>query len=366
MNTKEYFIQSHANGVHTFILNHIFRFEFGGEIDQLTLAYETYGTLSPQKDNVILIHHALSTNSHVASHTKNPAPGWWESMIGPGRPIDTNKFFVICINNLGSCFGSSGPASSDPRTKKPYRNTFPIVTMRDIVKAQYLLTSYLGIEHLYAIIGNSMGGMLSLTWAIDWPDSVARLISISSCYKAYPANIANRAIQREIIQLDPAFKKGRYEKNPSLGLKIARKLGHFTYRNAETLNQKFLDDSKCDPDKPAEIENYLEYNANKFVSYFDANSYLYLLQAMDLFDATRPYGDVQSAFSRIQASALVVSVDSDILFTPKQQEDLYAALKLSDVTTDFIQHHSSYGHDTFLVETDRIGKYIQNFLESLP
>ena len=351
-----------ADGKNKFILKEDFSFQMGGVINPLELVYETYGSLNADRDNVILIHHALSTNSHVASHPKNTAPGWWQAMVGSGCAIDTDQYFAICINNLGSCFGSSGPASINPKTNQPYRVDFPTVTVEDIIKSQYILLNDLGIQRLHAVIGNSMGAMMSLSWAIHYPNSLEKLILISSCYKAYPANIANRVVQRETIKLDPAWQEGYYEKNPINGLKIARKLGHFTYRNPSHLNQKFINNEKSHPDEFCEVEDYLEYNATKFSNAFDVNAYLYQLTVMDLFDVTRGYKNKSDAFKKIAAKVLVISVDSDILFLPEQQEELYHELMNAKVNAEIIRHHSEYGHDTFLVEIDDIGGYIKNML----
>jgi homoserine O-acetyltransferase len=236
--------------------------------------------------------------------------------------------------------------------------------MNDIVHSQKILLDCLKIKNFHAIIGNSVGAMLSLIWGILYPDTMKYLVLTSSSYKAYPANIANRVVQREVIQLDPEYQNGFYETNPINGLKIARKLGHFTYRNPADLNQKFLNNHKIAPNMPCEVENYLEYNATKFATQFDANCYLYLLTAMDLFDVTRDYEKPLEAFKKIQAKTLVISVDSDILFTPQQQAELFQCLQETGAHAHMIQHHSSYGHDTFLVETDVIGKYIVDFLST--
>lgn len=346
-----------ADGKHYFRLDQDFTFKLGGKIRPLELVYETFGTLSASKDNVILIHHALSPNSHVTATLEDSEKGWWQDMVGPGHPIDTNRYFVICINNLGSCFGSSGPASINPENNKPYRADFPIVTIEDMVRSQYLLLQALEIQTLAAVIGNSMGGMLSLVWAMHYPQTLQKLILVSSCYKAYPANIANRLIQKEIIELDPDFNHGFYDINPTRGFKIARKFGHVTYRNAKALNEKFLDDKKVSLQHTANIEHYLEYNAAKFVDKFDCNSYVYLLHAMDLFD-------VSGEFSKVSTPTLVISVNSDVLYTPEQQYELYQQLETADVDVTFIQHHSDYGHDAFLVEVDAMGKYLRAFLDA--
>lgn len=344
------------NGLKIYHSDQAFQFEMGGEIAELVLAFETYGELSSGKDNVILIHHALSTDSHVASHDKNPEPGWWEAMVGPHKPIDTGKYFVICINNLGSCYGSSGPTSINPNTSNAYQSDFPTVTIGDMLNAQKRLLSALGIDALYAVIGNSMGAMLSLQMAVMFPSLAKKILSISSCYKAYPVNIANRSIQRDIIQLDPAWKQGHYQQQPQQGFKLARKIGHISYRNATEMNERFHHDGD-------EINSYLEYNATKFISKFDANCYLSLLEAMDLFDISKGYASAEEALKRIKSEILCVSVDSDILYPPPQQIELKEKLMLAGVKTQYIEHHSQHGHDSFLVETDIFGNYIKSFLE---
>lgn len=356
----EYQILEDAKGAKNFIAKVDFKTQSGGVINPLVLTYETYGVLSPQKDNVIVVHHALSPSHHLSATSKNPEKGWWNDMVGAGRALDTDRYFIICINNVGSCFGSSGPASINPKTGKPYRAEFPTLVIEDIVNSQRLLLQELGIKTCYAMIGNSMGGMISLSWAIQYPSSVQRLLLISSCYKAYPANIANRIVQREIIQLDPEWHGGFYEKEPVRGLKIARKLGHFTYRNAIDLNRKFQSDSVSETQ--TEMENYLEYKSNQFVSQFDVNCYLTILYMMDNFDVTAIYNNKVDAFKRIQANMMVVSVNSDILFIPQQQQELVDMLIKADKEPIFIEHSSSYGHDAFLVETDVFSRYIRQCL----
>lgn len=330
-----------------------FHFESGGQIAPLTLVFETYGTLSSSKDNVILVHHALSTNSHVASHEKNPEKGWWEAVVGPGKAIDTNRFYVICINNLGSCFGSSGPASIDPNTGQIYRRHFPAITMADIVHSQYLLLKCLGIHQLYAVVGNSMGAMISLTWAILYPDSIKKLISVSSCYKAYPVSIATHQVQKEMITMDPEWRDGFYEKNPTKGFSIARKFGLLSYRNPNELNARFVDRGS--------LMEYLDYNAKKFINTFDANCYLYIFEAMDKFDVTQGYEDPVMPFRKITAQTLVISVSSDLLFPPQQQRDLYEKLKAAHVDATFVEHVSDYGHDAFYAD-QHIIRHIEQFL----
>ncbi|MCW8879420.1 MAG: homoserine O-acetyltransferase [Kangiellaceae bacterium] len=336
--------------------------EKGGELPGIELVYETWGELNTGKSNAIVIHHALSVGAHVAQSEKNPDKGWWNEMVGPGKAVDTDHYFVICINNLGSCFGSTGPTSINPQTNKPYNASFPEITIGDMVNSQKRLIEELGIESLYAIIGNSMGAMLSLIWAIEYPESVKRLMLSCSSYKAYPANIANRNIQQSAIRLDPAWNEGDYESNEKLdGFKLARKLGLYTYRNSAEWNRRF----NSHEDKTAEdgeITRYMDYNAEKFAKIFDANSYLAITTAMDSYDVTQSYASNDEAFSRIQADVVVISEQFDILFTPQQQEEMFMALKEANVSCHFISHHSQFGHDAFLVETNRFGNYIREFL----
>lgn len=325
--------------------------EQGGTIKPLELIYETFGTLSEQKDNVVLIHHALSTGPHLCSSAKNPEPGWWEAIVGPGKVVDTNRFFVICINNIGSCFGSSGPTSMNPETHKPYQADFPEVTLADMAKSHEIVLSALGIDQLYAVIGNSMGGMISLAFARLFSNKVQRLILVSSCYKAYPMNIALHRIQQQIIQLDPGWKAGHYDQQPIAGLKISRKLGYLHYRSHEELNARFQETEA--------LESYLDYNAQKHAENFDANTYLYLTNAMDSFDATKMQ---EGSLDAVTAKTLVISVDSDVLFEPFQQQALADLLKASGTPTTLINHQSDRGHDAFYNDPT-IGHYIQQHLK---
>jgi homoserine O-acetyltransferase len=354
--------QDHHHRWH-FVSHQPFYFKNGASIPELELVFETYGKCNDKKDNVILIHHALSTDSHVAAHPDQPdKTGWWKNMVGPGCYIDTNQYYVICINNLGSCFGSSGPSSIDPRTKQTYRLDFPEVTIADMVASQHLLLQTLGITHLYAIISASMGAMLSLEWAITYPDNVARLVTISSCDKAYPLNRAIRHIKRQMICMDPAWQNGNYAQSPLPGFSLARQLSHLYYRDVDDFNQRFLNEDEARADKSG-ILSYLSYNAEKFTKKFDPNSYLYLMRAMDTFDVSAPYaGDRMKAFSRMQARTRVIAVSSDTLFPPSQQKALYDALKTADKQADFICHQSANGHDTFLIEVDCFGAWIQEIL----
>lgn len=327
-----------------------FKFELGGKICPLNLVFETVGKMSSEKDNIILINHALSVDCHFCSHPNNLEKGWWENMVGPGKAIDTDQFFVICINNLGSCFGSSSPISINPSSGKKYSRDFPKFTINDIVNSQYLLLSLLGIKKLYAIIGNSMGGMISLAWTILYPKFTRRMISISSCYKSNPISIAIHDLQREAIEL--GIENNEKSNCFSRGFILARKFGLISYRHPTELNTRFKDH---------ELQEYLNYNAKKFCNNFDAYSYLYLIYAMDIFDVTRGYENENLPFQKIQASVLILSVSSDLLFPPQQQFDLYRQLKEANVDVIYKELQSTYGHDAFYSD-NTIKEQLHSFL----
>jgi homoserine O-acetyltransferase len=352
-------IRELANGAFEFVSNDDFHCEKGGSINPLVLVYETYGRLNRAKDNAIIVHHALSTDSHLAATEKNPERGWWQEMVGPGKYLDTDRFFIICINNLGSCFGSSGPVSLNPKTSQNYGADFPAVTIVDMVRSQKLLIDTLGIKKLHAVLGSSMGAMLSITWTALYPEHASYLISISSCAQVYPANTANRLVQKEIIRMDPNWNGGNYRYSGELqGFITARKIGLLTYRHSDEVNDRFVNKTGRES-----IESYLDYNAEKFVKRFDCNSYLALLSAMDTFDLNIDGNGIVDVCRSIKAKVLIVSVDSDVLFIPRQQQEMHEVLSEAGVDADFIEHHSNYGHDAFLVEIDAFGSYIQNFIE---
>ena len=361
-------IVQQSDGLNIYQSTTPFQFMNGESIDHLVLAFETYGEMNEDKSNIVLIHHAFSTHSHVSSHAQNKNNGWWENMVGDGFHIDTSKYFVICINNLGSCFGSSSPAGINPITHEPYQCNFPVFTFEDVVNSQKQLFDFLKIEKIHTIIGPSLGGMISLTWVVKYPEMVERMITISSAARAYTANNANRAIQREIIMLDPEWNGGHYARNPQKGLNTARKLGLYTYRSSKEFNERFhLEYTEDKPiklrGKREEIENYLEYNANKFSSNFDTNCYLYTLQMMDLYDIRNGYNSFGEAFYNLKTKVLVISVNTDRLFAEEQQFEIYQEMKKAGVDVSYIPHESEQGHDTFLIETDLMGTYIQEFLE---
>src|SRR5579871_3170043 len=320
-----------------FDLSSPFRMKRGGALTGARLAYETWGTLNAARDNAIFVLTGLSPGAHAASNADDPSPGWWEEMLGPGKPIDTNRWFVICANSLGSCKGSTGPASVDPVTGNVYKLTFPDLALEDIANASYELVRHLGIERLACLIGNSMGGMSALGYLVNHPGSVRAHISISTAPQAQPFAIAIRSLQREAIRLDPNWNNGEYDAThyPEAGMSIARKLGVITYRSAMEWNGRFarirLDPEERHDDPFAhefEIESYLESHARRFVRAFDPNSYLYLSRASDWFDiAEYGQGSVLEGLKRIQIErALVIGVSTDILFPLEQQEQIAEGL----------------------------------------
>lgn len=354
----QYLHQYHPNRYQTLTIPGHFSLQHGETVQDLVLAYETIGTLNARKDNAILIHHSLSTHSHVCSHSDNPENGWWENLVGPGKSIDTENYFVVCINNLGSCFGSTGPASLDPLTQRAYGKQFPFITIDDMVRSQKFVLDYLGIEKLHAVIGNSMGAMLSLDFAIRYPNCLGRLISVSSCYKAYPVNIAYHVLQKEIIFLDQNFDHDNphndNDANLDTGFITARKLGLLSYRHPEELNTRFAE--------RLEINRYLTYNARKFVRQFNVHSYLRLLDAMDVFDVTKEATAPHEPFLKIQAKTLVIAVDTDLLFPPSQQRDLYDKLVAAKVDATFLNYQSTFGHDAFYADLT-LGTTLKLFLD---
>lgn len=343
-----------------------------GTLHAPTLAFETWGTLAADRANGILIFTGLSPTSHACSSTDDPSAGWWEDMIGPQKPIDTNRYFVICMNSLGSCFGSTGPASNNPTTNEPYRLTFPVLTVEDIANAAVHLLDHLGVEQLHTVVGASMGGMTALAFALLHPNRNRRLLSISSAVRSLPFSIALRSLQREMIRKDPQWQAGHYDFNgqgPVTGMQLARKLGMITYRSAAEWAERFGRERTTvttTSDNPFgidfEIESYLEYHAKRFVGSFDANCYLYLSRAMDLFDAADHGGSLEASFTQLKLqAALVIGVETDFLFPIQQQEDLALALdKYVDKVT-FKRLSSMQGHDSFLVDMDRFRPAVAEF-----
>ena len=343
----------------------------GGCLPEVKLAYETWGELSANADNAVIIFTGLSPSAHAASSEQDPSPGWWEYMVGPGKAIDTNRFYVVCVNSLGGCHGSTGPTSINPATGDIYGVKFPSLTVEDIAHAGFLLMRELGVERVHAAVGSSMGGMAALAYAIQFPGHICYLISISAATRALPLTIALRSMQREIIRSDPAWNNGEYKKGeePLKGMALARKLGLVSYRAADEWNSKF-DRSKLPSEKLSghpfqrefQIENYLEYNAQKFIRSFDANSYQYLSRAMDLFDVSEHGGSIDAGMSRIKIKkALVIGVTTDILFPSRQQKEIADSLARTDTDVEYVEIDSVNGHDAFLIDDEHFSPVVTQF-----
>lgn len=346
--------------------------ECGKELGPIDVAYETYGRLNEAGDNVILICHALSGNAHVAGYHshEDSKPGWWEDMVGSGKGIDTDKYFVICSNFLGGCAGTTGPSSVNLETGKPYGLDFPIITIADMVRVQKLLLDKLEIDHLLAVIGGSVGGMQVLQWSIAYPDMMDAAIPIATTTHLGAQSIAFDAVGRNAILADAHFDHGQYHDKelPTQGLGIARMIGHITYLSEEGMREKFgrelrsAETYSYDFNSEFAVETYLDHQGRIFVDRFDANSYLYITKASDYFDLERDYETLNQAFAEVRARFLVVSFSSDWLFTPAQSEAIVDALVTNDRDVSFCNIASSYGHDAFLLEHKTLGSFIGCFL----
>ena len=345
----------------------------GLKLGPITIAYETYGQLNADKSNAILICHTLTSDAHAAGyHAGDKKPGWWDDMIGPNKAFDTNKYCMISINVLGSCKGSTGPASINPATGKPYGLSFPIVTIEDMVAAQKLLIDHLGIKKLFSISGGSMGGLQALIWAVYYPAYVHSAIPIATNYRHTAQQIALHEVGRQAIMSDPDWLNGDYygKSIPAKGLALARMIGHITYMSDKSMDEKFgrklIGKEKLGYDfsHDFEVENYLKYRASNFVQRFDANSYLYISKALDYFDLSED-GDLATKFKSITAHFLVISFTSDWLYPAYQSKDMVRALKANDLDVSDCEINSSYGHDAFLVEVESQSKLIHHFLNRL-
>jgi homoserine O-acetyltransferase/O-succinyltransferase len=354
-----------------------FQFWRGGELRDGQVAYETWGELNHARDNALLLFTGLSPSAHAASSPEDPSTGWWEKMVGPGKAIDTDRYFVVCVNSLGSCFGSSGPASIDPATGLAYRLDFPDLSVEDIARGGFEVVRSLGIEHLSAIVGASLGGMVVLAFATQFPGVARRVVSISGSPAAMPFAIALRSLQRDAILTDRDWEDGQYsgDTRPVTGMRLARKLGTITYRSAAEWKHRFgrrpASDRRYEslpPGRahfPAEfaVQDYLNAQADKFVSVFDPNCYLYLSRAMDRFDLSAHGGTVTGALQRAAAErALVIGVESDILFTIKEQNAIADAFEAAGTATEFVPLASLEGHDAFLVDIEPFAAAIGRFL----
>ena len=348
------------------------KLDCGKTLAPIDVAYETYGRLNDAQDNVILICHALSGNAHAAgvNSPQDKRKGWWDVMIGPGKAIDTDKYYVICSNFLGGCSGTTGAVSTNPATSRPYGLDFPIITIADMVKVQKLLLDKLGIKQLLAVIGGSIGGMQVLQWAIDYPDFIKAAIPIATTSRLGAQSIAFDAVGRNAILADPNFDGGKYpgKTTANRGLGIARMIGHITYLSERGMREKFgrelrsSDDYSYDFNSEFAVETYLDYQGQSFVERFDASCYLYITKAADYFDLEKCYGSLNKAFAATKCRFLVISFVSDWLFTPAQSKAIVDALAASGKDVSYCNIDSPYGHDAFLLEPEVLGDFLSGFL----
>ena len=348
----------------------------GQVLSQYHLVYETYGKLNADKSNAVMICHALSGNHHVAGKydESDKNPGWWDNLIGPGKPLDTNKFFVIGLNNLGGCHGSSGPLSTNPATDKPWGASFPVVTVEDWVNSQVRLADYLGIHQLAAIIGGSLGGMQALQWTIAYPERVRNALVIASAPNLTAQNIAFNEVARQAIITDPEFHDGDYYDKgvlPRRGLRIARMLGHITYLSDDAMGAKFgrkLRDGhiKYGFDVEFEMESYLRYQGDKFAGEFDANTYLRMTRALDYFDPAAEYdGDLSAALAKVESDFLVVSFTSDWRFSPARSREIVKALLDNERSVSYAEVTAAHGHDAFLMPDEHYHNIMRQYLAKI-
>jgi homoserine O-acetyltransferase/O-succinyltransferase len=351
------------------------KLDAGVELSPFQIAYKTYGALNAARSNAVMICHALTGDQHVAStHPVTGKPGWWETMVGPGRPIDTARYFVICVNVMGACMGTSGPSSINPVTGDPWGLEFPVITIRDMVRAQAMLLDELGIETLFAVAGGSMGGMQVLQWAASYPERVFAALPLACATRHSAQNIAFHEVGRQAVMADPEWRQGRYlleGTNPRRGLAVARMGAHITYLSDAALHRKFgrrLQD-RTNPtfsfDADFEVESYLRHQGSSFVERFDANSYLYLTRAMDYFDLAADYGGVlANAFKGAQTRFCVVSFTSDWLFPTSDSRAIVHALNAGGARVSFAEITTDKGHDAFLLDEPELLAITRGFLDS--
>lgn len=350
-----------------------FRFRSGRTLGSVTIAYETYGTLNKEKNNAILLGHALSGSAHAAGrHTQEDShPGWWDLYVGPGKPFDTDKYFIICSNVIGGCSGSTGPSSINPETGRPYGLDFPMVTIQDMVNVQQRLIRHLGIDRLLSVAGGSMGGMQALKWAILYPDMVNSVIPIACSASLSAQGIALNEVGRQAIMNDPNWNSGNYygAKGPDAGLSLARMIGHITYLSEKHMHEKFGRRFKAE-EAPQDsfknvfmVESYLHHQGTKFVDRFDANSYLYITKAIDYFDLKKDHGNLHNAFAGVQANFLVISFTSDWLYPSGQSKEIVQALRANGKNVMYTDIETDMGHDTFLLDYEPLKRNISSFLK---
>jgi homoserine O-acetyltransferase len=355
----------------------VLRLDCGRTLGPIQVAYETYGTLTRQGDNVVLVCHALSGDAHLAGYhsPEDRKPGWWDNMVGPGKGIDTDRYFVICTNVLGGCKGTTGPGSINPETGKPWGLDFPVITIGDMVRVQKALLDALGIKRVLAVIGGSMGGMQVLDWAIRYPDVVVSAIPIATTARLTAQGIAFNAVGRNAILADPHFNNGQYydTQHPARGLSIARMIGHITYLSEQSMHQKFgrklmdAENYSYDFDSEFAVETYLDHQGQRFVERFDANSYLYITKAIDYFDLAATCGSLENAFADTRCRYLIASFSSDWLFPPSHSRQITEALLARDKDVSYCNVMSTCGHDAFLLpdELPVYGEMMRAFLENV-
>jgi homoserine O-acetyltransferase len=352
------------------------RLKSGAELPSYEIAYETYGELNQARSNAVLVCHALNASHHVAGYYESDKSniGWWDNLVGPGKPLDPRRFFIVGSNYIGSCFGSTGPASINPRTGKPWGADFPVVTVEDWVEAQRRLADHLGIERFAAVIGGSLGAMQALQWTLSYPDRVRHSIVIAAAAKLTPQNIAFNEVARQAIMTDPDFNGGHYYAKgvvPTRGLRIARMIGHITYISGEAMAEKFgralrRGQPGFDFDIDFEVESYLRYQGDKFSTYFDANTYLRITKALDYFDPAANYGgDLTAALARSKAAFLVVSFKSDWRFTPARSREMVKALLDNRRIVSYLEIDAPGGHDAFLLEDERYHAGLRSYFANI-
>ncbi len=355
----------------------------GAQVRDYTLAYETYGTLNADRSNAVLVCHALNASHHVAGvyAGQDKSEGWWDNMIGPGKPVDTNRFFVIGVNNLGSCFGSTGPMHTHPDTGQVYGADFPVVTVEDWVNAQALLLDRLGVQQLAAVLGGSLGGMQALSWTLQYPDRVRHAVVVASAPNLTAENIAFNEVARRAIVTDPDFHGGHFYQHgvvPQRGLRIARMVGHITYLSDDVMNEKFgreLRDAVTGnatgykystQDVEFQIESYLRYQGDKFSEYFDANTYLLITRALDYFDPARSHGgDLSAAFARTAAKFLLISFTTDWRFSPARSREMVQALLDNQRDVSYAEIDAPHGHDAFLLDDARYMNVVRSYFDRI-
>jgi homoserine O-acetyltransferase len=348
----------------------------GQTLSPYTLMVETYGALNANASNAVLICHALNASHHVAgvSATNPKDIGWWDNMIGEGKPVDTRRFFVICVNNLGSCFGSTGPASINPQTQHPYGASFPVVTVDDWVNAQARVADHFGIQQFAAVMGGSLGGMQALQWSIAYPERVKHCVVIASAPKLSAQNIAFNEVARQAIMTDPDFHQGDYYAHntiPKRGLRVARMIGHITYLSNDDMAEKFgrslkQHDYQYGFDAEFEVESYLRYQGDKFSNYFDANTYLLITRALDYFDPAKNYqGDLARALEKVQAKYLLISFSTDWRFAPERTREMVQALLKNHLPVSYAEIDAPHGHDAFLLDDARYHRLVRAYFEQI-